>query len=207
MAATAGPSRSPVADPSQDVATTGSRANIDGTLDSAFTLLLQKSLQAEQEQVVRPANVIFPWTGGGQPLTQPTMDPIIAEIPFPCRLVWVHMWAGDAQGLPVPVSATIELQVTNIFAFGASLPLYGTGVLPTMDNVFAADLDLTDWNMNLATGDTIIAYPLTFSGSATWLSITMQLRPSEQAIGVSDVVDNAGDNMTFNDGSPMEIRA
>ncbi len=206
MAATAGPSRSPIADPTQNVATTRPPVNIDATLDSAFNLLLQKSLQAEQETVVRPANIVFPWTGGGQPLTVTTMDPILAEIPFPGRLVWVHIWAGDAAGLPVPVTATFELQVTNLFAFGASLPLYGTGLPPTMDNVFATDLDLTNWNMNLATGDTLIAYPLTFTGTATWLAITMQIRPSEQAIGVSDMTDNAGDDMTFNDGSPMEIR-
>ncbi len=180
---------------------------VDAILEGAFTNLVAKAQQRQQEQAVRPANVVFPWTGGGQPLTQPTMDPIIAEIPFPCRLVWVHIWAGDAHGLPVPVSATFELQVTSVFTFGASAPLYGTGVPPALDNVFSANLDLTDWNMNLAIGDTLIAYPLTYTGTATWLAITIQLRPTDQAIGISELVDNAGTTMTFTDGTPVEVRA
>ncbi len=207
MAATAGPSRSPIADPTQNVATTRPPINIDATLDSAFTLLLQKSLQAEQEGVVKPATINFMWTGGGQALNLLTLDPIMVEIPFASTLVWAHMFAGDGVGGAIDVSATVELRLSNFANFGSSLPLYQTGLIPTLDTVASMDLDITDWLTNFDGGDIITAYPVTFTGTATWMALVLRLRPTESAIGVSATEDNSGEVMTTNDGEAMQFRA
>jgi hypothetical protein len=206
MAATAGPSRSPVADPSQNVATTGGHVNIDSTLQQTFSLLLDKSFQAEPEAVVRPATINFMWSGGGLPLNLISMDPILVEIPFPARLVWVHFYAGDAKGRPAIVNATFEMILTNQTVWGSYTPLYSTGTPPTIVEASTADIDLTDWAQNLATGDTLLAFPSAFTGTgATWAAITVQLRPTEQSIGNSQVTDNVGDLMTFTDDTPVEF--
>jgi hypothetical protein len=179
----------------------------EATLDLAFTTLLAKARPNDLPAAVRPATIDFIWTGGGQPLDATMMDPILVEVPFPARLVWAHMFAGDGTGGAVPVQATLDLRLTSLSAFGTSSPVYGTGSPPRLDSFAATNLSLDGWQLNFATGDALIAFPVTFIGTATWLALTLQLRPTESPIGITDVTDNAGDAMTFNDGSTVEFRS
>jgi hypothetical protein len=182
-------------------------AGIATTLESAFTLLLKKAMRDTPFPSLRPGGIDFWWGGGGLPLSVLTIDPLIAEVPFASRLVWAHLFAGDATGAAVSVDATIELQLTNLYSFGVKSPVYGGGIPPALIGAYAADLDISDWQVNFNVGDVLIAYPTIFTGTATWLALTLQLRPTDVPQGIDTVTDNAGSDMTFNDGSGVEFRA
>ncbi len=180
---------------------------VDSTLDQAFTLLLAKAQQRIPQPGLRPGGIDFMWGGGGQAITLATMDPLLVEVPFPSRLVWAHMYAGDGVGQPSLVTATIQVKLTSVASFGTSIPLSGTGTAPNLNLQSASDCDITDWQLNYDTGDTLIAYPTVFTGAATWLALTLQLRPTDANLGAEDVLDNVGDQMTLNDGTLLEFRS
>lgn len=184
--------------------------SVDSLLDAAFTTLLGKAQQdiaAAIDQPVRPATIESTWSGGGQALTIATMDPVINEVPFASNLVWVHLFAGDNQGAPVNVTAQIDLHVTQLATFGASQALNGTGLAPSLVGGSAADIDITGWQQNINAGDVIIAVPKAFSGLATWLTLTIQIRPTNVPVGDTNVTDNSGSQIVDNNGNPIVVRA
>jgi len=181
-------------------------AGVASTLEAAFGLLLRKAIREAPQLTVKPVGVDFFWGGGGLPLDISIVDPLIAEIPIDGRLVWAHLWAGDGAGNPVAVQASIDLRLTSIRGFGsaASVPQSGAPIL--LDTAASNDIDISGWLRNYVTGDTLIAIPTTFIGTATWIALTLQFRPQDAPQGVSVVTDNAGTDMTFNDGSTVEFR-
>jgi len=181
-------------------------ACVASTLEAAFGLLLRKAIREAPQLTVKPVGVDFFWGVGGLPLDITIVDPLIAEIPIDGRLVWAHLWAGDGAGNPVAVQARIDLRLTSIRGFGSSSSVPQSGSPILLDTSASNDIDISGWLLNYVTGDTLIAIPTTFIGTATWIALTLQFRPQDAPQGVSVVTDNAGDNMTFNDGSTVEFR-
>src|SRR5215831_12454094 len=185
MAATSTPRLNPEASagaPVITVPTVGS--SVDGVLDTAFATLLHKALRPELPAPLRPGGLDFMWAGGGLALDITKTDPVILEIPYPSALVWCHVYAGDGHGEPIPVTATIELRITKFSSFGSGpTALYGSGARPALSFAAANNVNLDGWITNFDTGDLIIAYPSTYSGTAVWLALTLQLRPVLTIIG------------------------
>lgn len=179
----------------------------EGKIINAVRTMIAKSRPGVGPDRARPASIVFEWTGGGLPIVQANTDPVLVEVPMPCRIVWAHLYAGDVVGNPVATTATVNVQLTSLTTFGASTPLYGSGAIPALVSDSATNLDLTDWHRNLVTTDTLIGRLATFSGAATWLVLVLQLRPTDVPIGVSAVTDDAGDPFTDADGNALTFRA
>ncbi len=193
--------------------------SVDSVLDGAFTILLAKAQrrQLEAGRTTRSATVNFMWGGGGSPIavaldavtnvSTPTfLDPLLAEVPFPSSIQWAHVYAGDGAGHPIAVNTTIDVQLTQLLTFGSSVPLNGTGTAPRLQADSSTDVDLTDWQTNLMTGDALIARVTSLTGVPTWIALVLLLRPTDEALGVIDVTNNAGDPMTNSAGDPMVFR-
>lgn len=181
--------------------------SVDSLLDQAFTTLLNKARGPAIEQAVRPATINFVFSNNGAALVVTTRDPLLVEVPFPCRIVWVHLYAGDKNGAPVAVTATVDLFLTQWDHFGTFAPVYGSGTPPhlTLDSV--ANADLSGWQLHLTTGDTLMARLRTFTGAASWLALTLQLRPTDVPIGISNVTDLAGSFVTDSAGNIVVSRS
>jgi hypothetical protein len=194
--------------------------SVDSVLDDAFTTLLAKARSLQDQlprAAIKPAMAHFQWTGGGQPIavavdpltfasTPTSCDPVLIEVPFPCTIQWAHLWAGDGDGNPVAVTATIEIFITTILTFGAAVPLKGTGTPPTLTLDSATDCDLTGWFINLVTGDALVARVETFTGLASWLALTLLLRPVSEEQGVAGIVDENGDLIVDENGNVIVLR-
>lgn len=191
---------------------------VDAVLDGALTTLLIKAQRALVEDAVRPITINWKWSGGGVPITvavdpitlasgATTVDPDLVEVPYPARLVSVHMYAGDGAGAPVAVSATVDIRLTQFLAFGASIPLSGTGAVPTLQLDSISDTDLTGWQLNLTGTDTLIARLTSFTGTATWVACVMKLRPTDVPIGVETMVDASAVTYTDASGNPYVLRS
>ncbi len=169
--------------------------------DTAFTLLLSKAVSAEQAIVNAggggntgtgttpslPASVAFEFAGGGFPLTVQIVSPIFVEVPFPCRLVTAHMFAGDAHGQPALATATMEMTLTH-FDSGVGMPIYGSGARPSLTNASSANVDLTGWVLDFDAGDAIVVYPTVISGTAaSFIVLSIQLQPAAGRVNVTDV--------------------
>lgn len=194
------------------------RVTVDAVLDSALTTLLVKAQRALVEDAVRPITINFKWGGGGIPLTVAvdpitlasgarTTDPDLVEVPYPARIVSVHMYAGDGAGAPVAVTATVDIQLTQFLAFGASIPLHGTGAAPRLQLDSISDTDLTGWQLNLTGTDTLIARLTSFTGTATWVACIVKLRPTDVPIGVETMFDASDVTYTDADGNPYVFRS
>lgn len=170
-------------------------------LVEAWRTLLSKAQRPELPPAVRPATVNFNWGGGGVPIVLANTDPVLVEVPFPSRIVWAHLYAGDATGLPMAVTASVEVRVTQFTEFGGSVALYGSGTVPALSSASRADLDLTGWQVNLITGDALIGRLLTFTGAATWVTLSLLLRPTDVPIGVTSVIDATSNSYTDANGN------
>jgi hypothetical protein len=183
--------------------------SVDSVLDSAFTTLLAKARQRADELArpsPRPATLNFGWGGGGVALTAATADPILLEVPWPGEIRWAHMYAGDANGVPVAVTATISVQITRLTTFGGVLPLHGTAI-PTLTAAAAADLVVTTWVQNLLPGDALIGRLETFEGDATWISLNLLLYPTSDDLGSAELLSSDGDELTDADGNIVVLRS
>lgn len=185
----------------------------DSTFDEAFTRLLGKATAdalagGTAQAQSRPVGIDFTWTGGGLPLVLANLDPILVEVPIDSSIVWAHLYAGDANMNPVAVSATVDVQRTTFATFASRTPLYGLGLIPTLSAGYATDCDLTLWNMNFIVGDTIIARVASFTGTATWLALVLQLRPTQAVqLGVDTVTDSDGNTITDSAGNTLVLRS
>jgi hypothetical protein len=181
--------------------------SVDSLLDSALTTLLGKAIRdAEAEGAITPrtATINFSWGGGGQPLVLTNTDPILVEVPFPSKIIWAHLYAGDAAGQPAVVTASVEVRITQFSSFGGSLALYGSGTAPALTAASRADLDVTNWQVNLLTGDALIARLTAFTGSADWIALVLLIRSVDDAL--ITVVDTSGDQFVDTSGNPFVIR-
>lgn len=191
----------------------------DATLDQAFTTLLakaQKRLLDSPQATVKPATINFEWTGGGQPITvavdpitllsTPAVDPVLVEVPFPSTIIWAHMFAGDAAGRPVAVSASVDVELTQLLTFNASTSISAGGFSPALSSQAVSDLSIVGWQTNLATGDLLIARLTSFVGLATWVALTLQILPTNVPIGVAGVTDGTGDQIVDSNGNIVVLR-
>lgn len=195
--------------------------SVDALLDDAFTRILGKAHQEfdQQNQLnLRSATINFEWNGGGQPLTTAidpltlyeyplTTDPVLVEVPFDATIVWAHMYAGDSRGNPIPISTMVDLTLSSLLTFGAQTPVYGIGARPEMVAESSVDLPLTGWQLNLVTGDTLMATPFTFTGVATWFALTLLIRTTQVPLGVEPIVDNNGAQIVDNAGNLIVLRS
>ena len=179
----------------------------EATLDAALTLLLAKATTPGADPTTRTAVMKYGFTGGGTAIDPTLMDPIDLDVPFPCRIVWARLKAGDGLGAPVPVTATVELRLSQFETFGGSVPLYGDGTMPTLTAAPSVDCDLTGWQINLTDLDTITARIVTFTGSASWLSLQLKIRATEFQLGITDVLDGSSIVYTDAAGNPYVYRS
>lgn len=197
--------------------------SVDTTLDTSLALIVSKARSGlgvgttpssggstgggtTTTAPVRPATVNFEWAGGGTQLTQTAADPILIEIPFPCTIVWAHLRAGDAAGNPSSVTATVDVELSQFETFGGKTPLYGTGTTPTLSSQSKNNVSLTGWKIDLTTGDTIIARLTALSGSATWLTLTLLLRPTDVPITTSNIADSSGNLLIDSGGNTLILQ-
>lgn len=194
--------------------------SVDTTLDTAFTTLLGKFTGSGGGTTTIPiagggtavvpsgsglTTVNITFSGGGSALPASGL-PGIVEIPGSLTLVWVHMFAGDENGDPVIVTASVDLRLTSEGNFGGTSPIYGA-TLPRIQADALASIDLTGWRLNYTTGDAILYRLASFSGLATWLTLTMQMRPTVTIIGQSSLVDNSANIVVDNAGNPVVTRS
>lgn len=194
--------------------------SVDSTLDAAFTTLLGKftpgvtstgssgssgSSGTSGTVAIEPVTVCITFSGGGLALPSGGGLPGVVEIPGPLTLVWVHMFAGDEAGSPVAVTASVDLRLTSEGNFGGSTPIYGA-TLPRLQADAVASIDLSAWRRNYTTGDAILYRLASFSGVATWLSLTMQMRPVTAAQAVGSITDLAGNDVVDLAGNPITTR-
>lgn len=167
--------------------------SVDSTFDAAFTTILAKAQgtiviggsggtsTGDGGGVIIPTattslvTVNITFSGGGSALPSSGL-PGVVEIPGPLTLVWVHLFAGSEAGAPVAVTSEVELQLTTEGSFGSSSPIYGS-TRPRLVADSVASPDLSGWTRNFTTGDAIVYFLHSFSGTATWLTLTMQMRP------------------------------
>jgi hypothetical protein len=185
-------------------------------LDTAFTILLGKAQGTITQAgppvsgggttvyVQNPATINFGFSGGSSALTTGSVTPFLVEVPFAAHIVWVHMYAGDAAGAPVAVSAVVELHVTSLDAFGGSSNLWGTGSPATMTSASHVDISLSGWQLDLDAGDTLIARLASFTGTAEWLALTMQLKPTTTPV-FGAVQDSSNAALTSDNGTPVQV--
>lgn len=155
--------------------------------DTAFTILLGKAQNTITQTVpstppvtttptvvTSAYSVVFQFGGGGAALTT-AADPVLVEVPDAGDLVWVHLYAGNAAGVGVSATATLEL---TRGAYG-SVPtgtMNGGGAAPSMTAASFADMSLAGWTTHVAAGDALRARIVTVSGTATWLSLIVRIR-------------------------------
>lgn len=199
--------------------------SVDTTLDTAFTTLLGKAQGTITGTVVppstgggggtvitggssdtRPASVNFEWSGGGATLNLNNVDPIKVSIPFPCSIAAARLCAGDGQGHPVSVSASVDVEITQFGSFGSSTALQGSGTIPRLQSDAISNCDMSGWHTNLVASDWLIARLASFSGSATWVAFELVLQPTSVQLGVSNVIDNAGNTMVDSSGNTLVFR-
>lgn len=193
--------------------------SVDSTLDTAFTTLLGKAGGSGGTTIPTGSGggVVVPTTGSG--LTTITIPfsagglvlpssglPGVVEIPGSLSLVWVHMFAGNEAGSPVTVTASVDVRLTSEGSFGGSTPIYGT-TLPRLQSDAAISIDIAGWRRNYTTGDAIVYRLASFSGLATWLTLTMQMRPTVVILGQTGLTDNAGNPVLDNAGNVVVSRS
>lgn len=181
----------------------------EALVDRALTTLLEKARQREDElsrPTPRPATLNFQFSGGGTAPVTTTTDPILLEVPWPGEIRWAHMYAGDINGQPVAVNATIDVSITRLSTFGGTLPLYGSAI-PTLTAASTADLVVTTWIKNLLPGDALIARLMSFDGLATWVSLNLLLYPTNSDLGSSTLVSDAGDTIVDANGNVVVRRS
>lgn len=203
--------------------------SVDTTLDIAFTTLLGKAqgTTTGTGSVVptptpgggggtvttgggttdtRLVSVNFEWGGGGAPLVLANADPVKMSIPFPCTIAAARVCAGDGVGHPVSVSASIDVAITQFSTFGSAVSLQGSGTVPRLQSDSVSNCNLSGWHTNLIAGDWLIARLSSFTGSATWVALELTLQPISVQLGVSTVVDNAGNRLVDNSGNVIVYR-
>lgn len=181
--------------------------SVDSVLDEALTIILAKAQRPTPEQAVRPCSLNFDFGSDNTALVAATTGSLKLMVPFPSRIVWARLSAGDADDNPVAVTATVRVKLTAFETFGASTLLHGTGTIPTITADSVHDCDLTGWQTNLVTGDWLIARLMALTGAPTWLSLELLLRPTDVPIGVQGIVDGAGDGIVDEDGNLIVLRS
>lgn len=181
------------------------RVSVESVLEGALTTVLVKAQRQLAEPVVRTGGLDYGWTGGGAPIVAIETDPQLLEVPFDCYIVWAHMYALDGTGDYISVNATAELRVRQ--GSGGSSVLSGSGSPPSLSAQSYSDISLSGWRRNLAIGQTVTARLVSFTGTATVVAITMQLRSTEAALGIDSIVDSGGDPFTDSSGDPFVFRS
>ena len=176
--------------------------------EQTFTTILGKALRDATPPAdplrARPATINFTFDGGGAPVIPPEVDPTtptdpvlgesalltttssvqIVEIPWPCKVAWVHLWAFDAIGMPFTVTnALFDIWITQYFNFGGRIPMHGVGAQPVLAGVSKDDMNLTGWNTTLNIGDAVQCRLSSLTGAATSLAVT--------------ILDEAGNRVVF----------
>lgn len=165
--------------------------SVDSTLDTAFTTLLGKFPRGGGSNAVTGGtlvpiagsgpvtiNITFSGMGGGLPGSGMAG---VVEIPGALTIVRVHMFAGDEDIRPVPVTAAVSLRRTSEGSFGSSTAIYGS-TMPALSGDASTSIDVSGWTQDYTIGDTILYRLDSFSGAATWLTLTMQMRPNATSV-------------------------
>ena len=143
---------------------------------------------------------------GGAPTAVTAGQTAMLEVPCPSTLFSVHIYAGTALLVPTTITATVDLQLgqKNFWETGTLTPIHN-GTLATISAAAEAEIVLTDWITQFQENDVIGLRLATFSGTATWLLVTLKMQPLNVAsLGSADLVDFAGgDNLV--DGSGNQV--
>lgn len=173
---------------------------------------LRKSQRQDQgsKQVDLPVSINIIFDAAGVALTAGQAG--LVEIPFPCRILGCHMYAGVFNAVtgpqPIQATATVELRLGHTGAWsGGTQPLYGSGATASMAATPEANVSISGWNIDLQPGD-LIAYSLaSISGSATFLTVSIPVqRFAVTSISVSELASGSGDIYVDSAGRPLAIR-
>lgn len=181
----------------------------DSLLDEAFTRLLGKLEQVAEDSVPRTCQVTINFSGGGSALPSAGGLPAVIEIPYASSIVWVHLYAGDENLLPIAVTSTIDVRATILDSFdgGSAIPIYGS-TLPGLTAQSSLNVDITAWSIrNFDAGDTLTFRMASFSGTATWMAMCIQLRATDVLQGSDTVTGPADEVVTDEDGNPVVTRS
>jgi hypothetical protein len=169
---------------------------------------LRKSFRPDPIVPVAPLVVTINFDGGAEP-------PVVGlgglvRITFPCRILNCYIEAGIGSLLgpaPMAASATVYLGLAEQGAWASgSTPLYGA-TIPTLTAAPEAIIDVSDWTVDLQPGD-MIPYGLTsFSGTATWLSLSLGIKRLDATrLGVGTLTDEGSTEFTNGSGDPFTVR-
>lgn len=168
---------------------------------------LRKSAQQfTPQEKQRPRPIILHCQFGGGTTAVTAGQTGMIEIPSPSTLLSVHIYAGSALLVPIAITATIDLQLgqKNNWASGVLTPLHN-GTLATISSAAEAEIDTTDWILQFQEGDLVGCRLATFSGTATWVLLTVKLQPLNVAgLGSADLVDFEDGDLLV-DGSGNQV--
>jgi len=129
------------------------------------------------------------------------------------RIIGAHIAAGiwsttDLALSPINVSCTIELQLAQQGSWGGgSIPLYGEGARPGLSNSAEAELDITGWIVDLQPGDQLPYVLSEFVGTATVVTLTLDLkRIAVTGIDSTSLVDDGAVTLTDSSGRTLVNR-
>ena len=167
--------------------------------------LRKSAVQSQPErQRTHPITVNFHFGGSTTAVTAGQTG--IAEIPCASTLLSCHIYAGTALFVPSAVTATVDLQLgqKNAWSGGVLTPIHN-GTLATITALAEVEISLTDWIIQFKENDIVACRLATFSGTATWLLVTLKLQPlNVVGLGSADLVDfENGD--TIVDGSGNQV--
>lgn len=178
------------------------------TLDRAFADLLGKlrseAAGAALPPAAREATINITFSGGGSALPTAGLGGVV-EIPFPCRIVWAHMFAGNEQIQAVDVTASVGLWVGSFEAWPSGSPIWGEAQ-PSLSAASHANIDISTWITNLVTADILYYVITSFVGTATWMSVHLGIRSTAGEEGTADIVSAAGDQVVDEDGNELRFR-
>lgn len=181
---------------------------VNPELDAMWISILRKAQQQIEKPPASPSTLMINFDGAGQVLTVGQGG--ILQVPFPCRILGCTVYSGIASVLgPVPVLTTaasiyVGLAVKGFWGSG-SVPLNNTGVAPFITDAFESEIDIDGWLTDLQPGDLISYSLVSFTGTATFLTVAINVRKLDVInLGVSSVVDS-GDTLTSS-GLPVTSR-
>jgi hypothetical protein len=134
----------------------------------------------------------------------------LVEVTFPCRILGCHLFSGImTTGGPAPIASTasvyLGLASQGSWATG-SQPLYA-GTMPSISASAEANVDTSGWILELQPGDLIPYGLVSFTGSATFLTLTLPVRRLDvRGIGLQSVDDGGGTAFTDGSGNEFTVR-
>jgi len=190
--------------------------NQQSALVEMFRSLLRKAQESQQFEKTpdQTTALVINFDGAGAALV-PGMGGAPLIPPGGYRILGIHMASGVWNPLtltiePIICTAVVDIRfaTAGLWASGTS-PIYPDATSPiTLVNQSEVDIDTSLWVQNLQPGDLLVYTLQSFFGTATVLTVTLNLRRLNLiGVGVDQVTDDPGTAFTDAAGNPFEVRA